>query len=334
MLAFANILWFCPLLCPDIPLTGELLNASETVQIESIDIDSGNRESSFFTKRRNQIGSAYTSATRAVDSFISGPDFEDISDEKSYLKLELGNTFYSDGRTDDHTQLRFRAHLPNSEKRLRIFFDSDLEEDNSIERTVRSVSQGQQIREDSSTAGIELKRKSSAMKLLRPSLSLGARFNSGLRSFVRLRVRNRETHFAKHWSFKVRQDLWHLGAQGWGAGNRIEIKRQKKNASKFTFFSITNTDYKHYLDEAELAQRWIVSDRKSDTFSIEYQLGHIADSSIRSGFTRHFVSTSFLKQIYENWIFISLTPEIAYRFDEEWLTEESITVKFDLFFTD
>jgi len=338
MLIFSNIIWLCSLSCPE---TRQFDGLNETIRQEHISIVELTpasavqaRPNNFFIRRRDQIGSAYGSMNRAVDRFISRRDFEDISEDKSFLKLELGSTFYSDGRTEDQTQLRVRAHLPNSEKRLRVFFDSDVAEDDDLVRTVSSVAQGQQIRDDSSTAGIQLNRNEDSVKRFKPSVSVGARFDSGLRSFIRFRLRKNEAYFGEHWSYKIRQDVWHLGSQGWGAGNRLEIKRQNKEANRFTFYSISNTDHKHYLDQTEFAQRWILNDRRSDTFSVEYQLGHISDSSLRSGFTRHFVSTSFLKQIYQDWVFLTLTPEIAYDFDESWQTEESLTVRFDIFFTD
>lgn len=286
------------------------------------------------SEQRKLVGDTYLGVVQAIDNFLSGKNLESHNSD-SYLKLELGATQYRDGRTEDGTRLKVRLDLPHSEKRLRLFFDSDLDEEEGVERNIRSVSRGNRIQEDTSTAGIQIRSKDDSSFYFRPSLSLGARYNSGIRSFTRLRFRNKET-YVWNWKLGIRQDFWHLGATGWGASNRIQLGKQF--SEKFEFNSISDTDYKHYLDQLEFGQRWILSERKSDNFGVDYTLGHIADSSIKAGFTKHFVNVSFLKKVYRDWLYISITPELAYFFDDEeqldWRTEESITVKFDIFFTE
>lgn len=312
-------------------------NSSEgneaTVPSENEEETKEQNENSMFQgifKRRQAIGRKYLNAAQALDNFFSGRRIENSIDD-SFLKLELGSTIFDDGGTEDQSRLKIRLDLPKSEKRLRLFFDSDLAEEEGIERNARSISSGNQISDNNSTAGIEIRSKKDRSFYLKPSVSVGARFRSGVRSFVRFRVKNRDTYFGD-WKFGIRQDIWHLGGQGFGATNRIEFKTNFNE--DVSFASISDTDYRRDIDEWVFVQRWIVSHRQSPTFSVDYKLGHIAESTDVHHFDRHFFNFSLLKNLYDDWLFVTFTPEVAYEFDEKWEEEFSLTLKFDIFFTD
>lgn len=279
---------------------------------------------------RTSLSQRYVGSVKALDNFLAGRNSGNRVNE-SYIKFVYGLTQYKNQSYETDSKFKLRIDLPNTEERLRIYFDSEPPDADSIINDVRSVSSGQKINDNGSTAGVELFVDSEKEKLFKSSLSLGARFYSGVRSHVRYRIRNRET-FIDNWQVFFRQDLWHVSAVGWGANNRIEFRN--RISSNLTFSAISRTDIREFSGPATFGQTWNLNHLLSDQRSTHYKFGHVSENRSGPFFDRHFFNISFRKNIYEGWLFASVTPEIAYIKGEKERTEFSLSAKIELFFTD
>lgn len=280
---------------------------------------------------RKKVGDAYLGVTRAVDNFLSGRKIENSVDS-SYLKLESIYTEFESGESVGSSQLKFKLDLPKTEDRLKLFFGSELDEEDSLENDIRSVSTGEKVGDRGSVAGIELKPSKQAFPYyFKPSVSIGARLNDGVQGLFRIRVRNKKTYFGE-WQFIQRHEAWVLDGDGWRLSNRIEFKKYISDILLFT--TVTDTIHKLKAHEKEYGHRWILSKRHSPTFSMDYKLGHIRSDDATEYFDKHFVNFGVSKILVSNWLFASLTPEFARIGNDDWVTEKSITLKVDMFFTE
>ncbi len=132
---------------------------NETTKPTKEEITAGVKKSS----PRRRVGDTYLGVTKGIDNFLSGRKIEN-SIEESYLKLESIYSEFESGESVGGSQLKFKIDLPKTEDRLKIFFGSDLEEEDSLESDIRSIASGENVGDGGSIAGIELKPKKDSFK--------------------------------------------------------------------------------------------------------------------------------------------------------------------------
>ncbi|MBD2857892.1 hypothetical protein IB286_02655 [Spongiibacter sp. KMU-158] len=93
-----------------------------------------------------------------IDHYLSGSPDEPVSpeDNRSYLKLQLRQSFLKVGEQQSDVRLRAKVDLPNTEQRLKLFFSSDPDSESDVSERSSSLSSGERVRRDGSVAGLEL----------------------------------------------------------------------------------------------------------------------------------------------------------------------------------
>ena len=191
-------------------------------------------EKGIIENSRKIVGDSYLSLTSSIDNFLSGKAIE-REQKNTYLKGELRYTYFEHRSNKTDARLKGKMDLPNTKERLKLFFDSDLQEENQIEDRTRSVSTGERLEEESTTAGLEFGRRTSFYKW-RPTVRAGAKFNKSLDTFIRFRA-ERYWKLDQRWVTFFRQDIWYLDNVGWGETTRHEIFGPV--AKDFALFFIT-----------------------------------------------------------------------------------------------
>lgn len=277
---------------------------------------------------RKAVGKGYQKTTLALDRFFSKVEAAP-ENSSSFLKADVQTTrFDINGDQEFDFRLKAKIDLSRTEKRWRLFFDSDVAEQDSLESQIRESASGDRIEQENSVAGVEFRNQKS---IYLPTVNLGVKTSSGFDPYLRMRLA-RWNKVETDWELSWRQDLWHLGGVGWGQTSYLDILHPL--SSSLSFITRSQLEYRWQETRWQFGHRWILRKVFDEDTQLQARVGHLADTDSKAVFRRHFTNVNYRKRLNGNWLFINFTPEILYDFDEKWTLEPSFTVKFEVYFTE
>lgn len=286
-------------------------------------------EEDLLSQGRSYLGKSYIDLTQTIDGFLAGKRL-DRDANSSYLVLLTQNTWFERSENAYDVKLKGKVDLPGTERRYRLFIDSDPDEQNSLEERNRTVSQGERIREKSSVAGIEFG-KVKPLTRWKTSFSLGGKLDSGFKPLVRARLRKNWVLNEK-WTSYFHQDVWHLDGKGWGETSRSEFTRSLGERAWIQF--LTELEYQDDDPAWQYIHSWRIDHILNEAHALTYRIGVTGEKPEDVFEDNRFISFSWRSRIYEDWAFLHLTPEIYFASEDNYNSEAAFTVKFEIFLTD
>lgn len=282
---------------------------------------------------RHSIASKYLNTVNTLDAFFSGGTIESKTN-KSFLKLESESNIYEHSASQNTIQLKARIDLPNTQKRWRLIYDSDLQESNDI-GTRYETAQERQDNRSTSVAGFEL---AQIGKNWKTSGRAGVKVRGKLSPYYRLRAK-REFNLSNSSVSQLSNDVWYLDGVGWG--NTLHLRYLKEINDVHLFKTLTEIDYRDENTPLTYTQQWTYVHKVSSKLSLETKLAHFGEGS-DPFFNKHFIQTGLKRPLFENWLYLNMflrhtqqigpNNEIGKR--NNWEGENSISIFLTLFFTD
>jgi len=289
----------------------------------------GSTEENVIDKRREFLGTKYVELTQVIDNFFAGKALEREANT-SHLKVVTQETWYQRSQPVHDVTLKGKLDLPGTQKRYRLFLDSNVSEGNSLEERNRSVATGERVNEETSVAGLEFSKKKSPFQW-KTSFGVGAKLNNQINTFARVRFR-KNWRLNDQWNSFFRQDLWYLDGVGWGTTSRSEFTRVM---GENTWFQLANEfDVRDERVAFEYIQLWQIDQRITDRYGFNYRLGFVGESSEAHLLDNRFVSFSWRWMMVEDWAFLHITPEVYFDEEENYRGEPAITFKLEMYLTD
>ena len=280
--------------------------------------------------QRDWLSKGYVNMWRGLDSYFSdGASYE--SENDSELRLETRQTWAAEGDITSDAKLRVRVDLPNTEHKLKVFFSSD--EDSDVEERVRSVSTGERIERDNSVSGLEFFPDDKDRKWKR-KISGGVRLRSSLVPYVKFRLKREwGDEDGDGWFREFRQQIEFFNdEEGWSESTEFTVSRPFGSAYIFTAWA--EAEFKDPLNLFEYANVYTVTRVISKRSALHYRFGAIGASKPVPRVNGVFYGLSWQYQLYEDWIFLGLSPEIFYPREENWGAEPTITANLEIFFAE
>ena len=311
-----------PLSCPtEYPLikTRGVIAKAETQDNEP--------KQSILDSTQQVIGRHFVNVTHKIDNFLSNKAVNP-KDNNSYLLLTMQGTNFREQEDETDVSINAKLDLPNTKERFKIFFDSVLDEQQSVEQRASAVSSGEVVRSDQSTAGLEYQKKTEANQWHR-GIKVGLTTRSPFQPFIRYRLSKDWSIFEKT-QLNVKQDFWYLDGTGWGETTQIDIKSSLSPNSYLLF----KTDIELEQEERPITYSQFVSiyTNLSDKQAINYRIGAIGSNDESELIDSYLANIHFIRHLRDDWLLASVIPEIIIRSKRNWHPEPSITLKFDFFF--
>jgi len=280
-------------------------------------------------KFRDKTTEDYSDLSTSIDEFFYGKKLEETSND-SYLKLEIQNTFYKSGETEQDVKLKAKLDLPNTEKKFKLVFSSDAEKEESLEERVHNDASGERIEADESFAGVEYQpapEKSQWNK----SFTGGIKLRTPLLPFAKFDLDNK-WRLSEFWTSEFEQSFWYLDDKGFGETSELSFIRpitdsyQLKVSSELEFRDENNTfsydlilSTTHRLDHAS---------------SIEYYVGSLGESQPTNQVTHYILGANYRKLLHEDWLFLNIEPGLSFPREENWKAQPSFSLELQIYFTD
>lgn len=277
---------------------------------------------------RDMVGRSWVGFSREVDNFFAG-DVRVIDDNKSYLRLSMEATFLEAGEHESDVRVKARVDLPNTKQRFRLIFESDDRTDDTLEERVRPVATGERVNNDQSLAGLELLTQLTAG--WEASTSAGVRLSSGFNPYGRAKL-ERDFNWGQYWVGNFEQKVQYFDDSGWRESTELEFVRPIDDATYFNTY--TEAEYRDEDNRFEFVQILALNHQLDERSSVSYRTGVFGASQPNPRTTGYFVGLSYRKSVHEDWVFLSITPELFYPRSEGWSVEPSINFELEMYFAD
>ncbi|MBN48034.1 MAG: hypothetical protein CMN85_00735 [Spongiibacteraceae bacterium] len=280
--------------------------------------------------RRNWLSRHYVGMWRGLDRYFTDPSADDMEND-SQLRLQLRQSFFNAGEAESDARVRVRVDLPNTEKKLKLFFNSD--EDNTVEERIREVSTGERIKRESSVSGIEFSPDKKDRKWRR-KFSGGVRLRDNLVPYVKFKIKREwGEENNRDWHTEFRQEVEYFDdEERWGESTDLTVS--KPFADVYIFRVWSEAEFKDEFNVYEFAHVYTVSRIYSDRAALHYRVGAVGASQPVPRVNGVFYGLGWDYQLYKDWVYLGISPEVFYPRELNWSAEPSVTFRLEVFFTE
>lgn len=261
-----------------------------------------------------------------IDRLFGGEDF--VPDPNSYVRIRTIGLMH-EGNSKAEVRVRARLALPNTEKRLSLVIDSDDDErfDRGSGHEPSPPGLLRSPRDNTGfTAGVRyLKDLSDTVNF---DTDVGVRLRSGIPDpYVRARIG--KTFFPGGWELRPLEEVYWRYHKGRGVRSQVVLQRVLSSSQ---FFRSTSE-----ID-------WVYRDRRTYTsqdftFTRELNRMHAVQAQIgvrgEDGPTRvvnWFVNIGWRRNIYKDWLFLELRPELLFDREEDFRAEPRLFLTLESYF--
>lgn len=272
----------------------------------------------------NYISLGIETMARSMDEYFS-EDKATYQLSGSYLLLRENVVFTEGGNINFTTDVYFKLRLPNTEKKLKLFFETTNEKQ-PYDIVNQSTTTNITTNDSEYIAGIQGESGEKFGWKYKPTL--GLRLNSTIEPFVRFKF-NTKYKFAE-WNINWHETPYWARLRGWGFDSYFELNR--KIGKNNLFRSSTFAGWREDIDYFEASQVVSMFHNLGDKKTLSYYAG-VYGRSKPTIYTTHFLmGLSYRKKIYKDYLYIDLAPQVLYQEVNNYKPEHSFTVRFEFFF--
>jgi hypothetical protein len=265
---------------------------------------------------------------RQIDSFFADVDTETAAN-KSFVKIGLFGVWRKEDGLITDPRFRFRLDLPNTRKRLKFIIENEPDETLSLDESNRRNVLRKDETTDSSNSGYL--RILSVFQDWQLKGDLGIRIRNPIDPFARARA-TRYWEFSQGWTFQLKETVSYFHSEGFGFTN---VASFEKNLSDTLFFrSKTETQWLKQDTSWEFAEVLSLSQLLDEKSAVAYRLAWLGENRPAPRTSAYYVNFTYRRNLYHNWLFFELTPELLYPRDDNFKANPSLTVGVELVFSE
>ena len=273
--------------------------------------------------------------SRKLDNFFSDPN-RAYDSTGSTLQIRGHVKFFEGGLTEGKSDVRANVTLPNTEDRLKLVVQRGLEAgtQTAAERDIKNATGSSQVTAPAAPQdnNYYLGLKAMAAEVFGVTLSAeaGAKFGRPVDPYVRLRA-FRDFVFSQ-WAIRASETPLWKRSEGSSAASEIAALRplndewQLRLTSKATWRSTTN-----YFDLAQIGSLYYTPDKRT---AYTFELGAFAPSDRSQKLSLYSVTVRARRQIYRDWLYLELTPQILYQEANGFRPANSLMLQLETLFGD
>lgn len=310
-----------------------LLNASFTL---ATPLDSDTPRQGFLTRTlvsaeatRDNWSETWVDFAEGIDRYFSKEETPPDYTNESYVKVQLKQTWEERGEIQTDVRVKAKFDLPNTQRKMKVFFSSDEESENSLEERVRSNSTGERFSRKESVSGLEITPDSEWHKWKR-SARIGVKLRAPLVGFGRYRLRRSFDNWGE-WTPEFLQEIWYFSDRGWGESSEFELSRSLGERSSLRYWTVL--EFEDQYDYFENVHVLSLAQSLSDRSGVEYRGGLVFSNEFQAQLTAYFTGVSYTYKLYKEWVFITASPEVFFPKIDGWNAEASFTIKLDVYFS-
>jgi len=309
------------------------LNKNDDVAIELNENEKGWLEigGGWLLNTQDIVSQAVQNTAVSIDRYIARDSFDELERNDSYVRLRIVERLGESGRHDSEARVSAKIDLPSSKRKLKLVFDTDPDDFDSLEDKQRDIGIGTDISDKKSeNAAVGLALEELLLNNWKMNLGAGVRLRSALDPYGRARF-SRYYKFNENWSSRFRETFFYYDSKSWGADSEIDLYRPLDN-DRLLHLSLAG----QYLD-SENNWEWVqgvsVNQRINRNNALEYQVGVSANSNPTLRVSNYWIRSKWQHRLYKDWLYFNVTPEVTFPRGESFSASFQVNLELELFFS-
>ena len=272
------------------------------------------------------VGSSIEYVARNMDDYLSDST-DNYKSSGSYLRVRQNYIIRERGITESPTQISFKLRLPNTEKKLKLFFETSAER-NPYDISTSTKEAPPATTVENTNYAVGLQGESGERYGWKYKPTLGANIDSGVDPFLRFRF-TKEIKFVK-WDINWQETPYWYNSIGWGIDSYFEMnKRISENA---LFRSATFAGWVYKTDNADLSHVFSVFHKLDDKKNMAYYAGVYGLTQPRISTTEFLVGITYRQELHKHYLFFEVEPQIRYLKTNRFHPEHTLTFRLEMLF--
>lgn len=280
---------------------------------------------SFFDETHKSISSGVESLVQNIDDFFTESSHA-YESSGSYLRLRQNVIFREAGVVDSSTDIRFKLRLPNTEKRLKLFFETRTEDDPNNILTGSENAPTTNVKEDDFRLAVQTESDEKYGFKFKPRL--GIHLGSEIDPYVKFRL-NKDKEYVK-WNLKWHETLQWYDSIGWGLDSYFELGR--KISDNDLFRSSTFARWQNVTDKFDLSHVFSMSHVFSKRRALSYYVGAYGVSEPTVHATHYLLGATYRQNIHKDYLFFEIEPQIRYEKTNDFHADHSLALRLEVLF--
>lgn len=284
----------------------------------------------------DSFSSRLVGVAAGMDGFLVGDrggetDQETEEINGTYFKISLSQRFEKSGEVIVEEKIKLKLDLPRTESSMKLVFDSDPNDLDSLDERNRNVPTEDVRLGDESGATGALSFLLYESKLWRVNPQIGVRGPLPLEPFARLKLR-RTQQLDENWRMRFRQSFYYFHGDGFGERSQLYFERPINE--NYYFRNKIEAQWQDETNRFEFAEIFSTAHFLNEKHSINYDIGVIGENKPVPRVTSYFVRSTLRKRLYRQWLFVSFIPELYFPREEGFELTPSFTLRLDVIFAD
>jgi hypothetical protein len=269
---------------------------------------------------RNAVSKQVINFANWLDNFFGDERIFDES-QNSHLKLNLLQINEEGFEPRFEANLQGKLTLPNTQKRLKILFESDPGENPNPDDTIVEAVENQQ-------QSLGLRYVQFASDWFRGHTDIGVRFRSGLDTFVRFRLRG--LFSLGNWNLRATETIFWRDSTGLGESTRLDFER--RFGDNYLFRATSKANWFDETRQFDMGQDFFLIHTINKYRAVIYRAGLSAVSEPKVQATGYILSLRLRQQIHRDWLFFEINPKVLYPQEKNFNAQHSLTFKLEVVF--
>ncbi|PCJ32370.1 MAG: hypothetical protein COA99_16515 [Moraxellaceae bacterium] len=264
---------------------------------------------------------------RNIDRFFAGKETLEFGN-RSYIRLQVGGTLTQGGAHDNDSDVKFRLHLPATERRFSVVIENISEDKESLEQKARpSLAQDNSLEDSTVTAALEFVRTKTKFWNIKSLVGVEAKLPGDI--FTKFTAKRR-WELGDSWTMPYRIKIAYYVVDSWEIEHSLAFEKPLKD--DLFFSAITSAEWAEEDDSTLESQIFSFRKRLDDTSGIDYRIGFLSQNVDNIRLTSSFLSAHYRKLLYKDWLYYNLIPEFNFARSNDFHSEFSLTLRLEVFF--
>ena len=279
-----------------------------------------------FESSHQYLSEGFEEGVKLLDMYFAEEQYykKDTSSHIQILSSIVANQYGEIGYAGN---ISINLDLPKTQERLRFLIESNAVE--QLEQDpVRTIYKTPQEAAQESDIYTSILAPISEGETWNLHASLGMRFSTPLDPFILFRLK----YFTpiQNWYFRFTENLVIYDSIGTISSGIIELDRELGPSTSFR--SISSATWKYETDKKEYAQDFILFQRLDSDRLVAFQIGEYGTLSTTAMVEKYIFNIRYRHNIYKDWLYMEVKPEILYALDKNFTPEYSVTLQLEMLF--
>ncbi len=316
-----------------IPLNGdnEPQFGSSSLMDDSSEFSQPEEDLLWLENMKDYLSSYTNDFSTYIDHALASPKDDEVLENRSYIGLRSMAEYSHYGDFHSDARVVLRIDLPNTQHKWHIIFETDGDDNNSLESKERDSVQ-ENVSNESNTAIGGIGIEEGLWTFWKTNFDIGVKIKLPLDPFTRAELRRVED-ISDSWAAQFKQQVFYYYSTGAGSLTSLSFYHGLDEDKKQIVTAGTSAQYLYDDRRWELVTSVGLSDRINRKHLLAYSAGVSVDPHESDKVTSYWLSLSWYQNLYKNWLYLMVTPKIDIPRAYDYEINPGIQMNLEVFFS-